>query len=117
MPGTVPHALIDAPTLTRRLYALNTTPGLSDSGLQILLLLAHVDGELRAKQIQDELVLEQSRVSHLLAALTAAGFVSWTVSPTHSRHRSYRLAEDGSAIVMRFVPRALRELGLSRSGL
>lgn len=106
----VPKALIEAPALTRRLYALNATPGLSDTGLQILLLLGHVDGELRAKAIQDELALEQSRTSHLLAGLTAAGLVSWVADERYSRRRSYSLTEEGGRVVADFVRRAVPEL-------
>lgn len=103
----VPKALIEAPALTRRLYALNGTAGLSDTGLQILLLLGHVGGGLRAKAIQDALALEQSRASHLLTGLASAGLVSWTTSAAHSRHRSYRLTRRGRSIVEQFVRRAI----------
>ena len=90
MAARIPRALIDAPALTRRLYALNTTAGLSDSGLQILLLLAHTEREMRPKEIGRELALEQSRTSHLLMDLVDARFITgvvdaaFAVAPTAS---------------------------------
>lgn len=112
----VPQALIDAPALTRRLYALNTSSGLPDSGLQILLFLGHVGGEMRAKAIQDALTLEQSQTSHLLKALANAGLVSWVADERYSRRRSYSLTEEGGRVVADFVRQAVPELDQLSTG-